>query len=269
VFSLFLAPYIVHGQFNITGNSTSAPNIWVKITSPKANQTVPIGELTIYGTSSDTVNSNCRIYADWNDLKPMQNATGVGSGGSNDYSNWTFTYTQKYHLISEGTNELTSKISCYPNSDNSNITSKYYSLNITGSNNSSPFVPTNGGPAPNSKVLSYHSLLPQYSNEHTNDSNNKNNNGNKIEVPDSNTYIEISNRYTSDDKYNGDKKNTQKIEFHTSSSLTSSKIGKEKNGQNIMNLKGFDLDPNHNELSKYIHNLIKEKLEKISDGLSR
>jgi hypothetical protein len=45
------------------------------------------------------------------------------------YSNWTFTYTDAYHLISEGTNELTSKISCYSNPDN--IT-KYYSINVTG-----------------------------------------------------------------------------------------------------------------------------------------
>ena len=29
-----------------------------------------------------------------------------------DYSTWIFTYTEKNHLISEGTNELTAKLSC-------------------------------------------------------------------------------------------------------------------------------------------------------------
>jgi hypothetical protein len=30
----------------------------------------------------------------------------------NNYSTWIFSYTNKYHLISEGTNELTAKLSC-------------------------------------------------------------------------------------------------------------------------------------------------------------
>ena len=34
------------------------------------------------------------------------------NGGEDDYSRWTFTYTEDYQLIIEGANELTAKISC-------------------------------------------------------------------------------------------------------------------------------------------------------------
>ena len=71
------------------------------------------------------------VFADWNDLKPMQNVTANGPGGATDYSNWTYTYNESYHNITAGINELTSKITCYDN--HSNITSKYYSVNVTGS----------------------------------------------------------------------------------------------------------------------------------------
>jgi hypothetical protein len=70
------------------------------------------------------------VFVDWNDLKPMQNVSAKGSGGPNDYSNWTYTYNETYHNITAGINELTSKITCYDNP--SNITSKYYSVNVTG-----------------------------------------------------------------------------------------------------------------------------------------
>ena len=115
--------------------NTTGPKMGVKITSPKANQTVPVGTLTVYGTSSDTPDTNCKVFIDWNNTKPMQNVTGIGPGGLDDYSKWTFTYTQGYHLISEGTNELTSKISCYSNLMK-NVTTKFYSVSINGSTNS-------------------------------------------------------------------------------------------------------------------------------------
>ena len=103
----------------------------VKITSPSKNATVPVGQLIISGVSSDTPITNCMVFADWNDLKPMQNVTAKGPGGANDYSNWTYTYNETYHNITAGINELTSKMICYD--DPSNITSKYYSVNVTAS----------------------------------------------------------------------------------------------------------------------------------------
>jgi hypothetical protein len=177
-----------------TNDTKTSHKIGIKITSPKANQTVPLGELTIYGTSSDTPETNCLVYVDWNDAKPMQNVTGIGSGGPNDYSNWTFTYTQKYYLIAEGNNELTSKISCYTNSGISNMTTKYYSINVTGSSNPTSFtVPTTsdnrGFDNSTTRAISpgYHSVLPQYSNILSNDSSNVRDNASDIRVPKSST----------------------------------------------------------------------------------
>src|SRR5919108_147464 len=104
-------------------------NVGIKITSPVKGQKVPVGELVVSGTSTDDATTDCQAYVDVNDIKPMQNTTAAGVGGQNDYSNWTFTYTSKYHIISEGVNELTAKLSCITNP--ANIT-KYYSVNVTG-----------------------------------------------------------------------------------------------------------------------------------------
>ena len=112
-------------------NVTSPQKLGVKITSPSKNATGPAGQLIINGISSDTDITNCIVSADWNDLKPMQNVTAKGPGGANDYSNWTYTYKETYHNITSGINELTSKITCYD--DPSNITKKYFSVNVSGS----------------------------------------------------------------------------------------------------------------------------------------
>jgi hypothetical protein len=114
----------------------------IKINSPLSGQEVPVGELKISGTSTDTAATDCNVLVDVNDIKPLQNTTATGLGGQDDYSNWTFTYTKEYHLITEGTNELTAKLSCnesYPNNNTavpmSNFTngkSKWYSINVTG-----------------------------------------------------------------------------------------------------------------------------------------
>jgi hypothetical protein len=99
----------------------------IKITSHTQNQTVPANRpLEISGISSDNVNSNCTVYADWNDQKPLQQVNATGPNGANDYSNWTFTYTNSYHTVAEGANELTSKLDCGSGQV------KYYTVNVTG-----------------------------------------------------------------------------------------------------------------------------------------
>jgi hypothetical protein len=108
----------------------------VKITYPNDGETVSVGELTIFGTARyDATNNACTVYADWNNSQPMQKAMPAGLNftefgrNSNDYSSWTFTYTSQYHLISEGTNELTAKLSCDVGPFNS---TKYDSVTVTG-----------------------------------------------------------------------------------------------------------------------------------------
>ncbi len=107
----------------------SPPIIGIKITSQSTGQQVPAGELTISGTSTDNATTDCTVYADWNNTKPFQKAVATGSGGVNDYSTWNYTYTNNYHLIANGTNDLTSKLSCI--SSPTNLT-KFYSVNLIG-----------------------------------------------------------------------------------------------------------------------------------------
>ncbi len=106
--------------------------ISINILSPLSNQQVPVGELTISGTSSDNSTSQCQVYVDWNNQKPYQLATPKGSNGSGDFSSWSYTYTSKYHLIQTGLNDLTSKITCLVPPAGPTVT-KWYSINVTGS----------------------------------------------------------------------------------------------------------------------------------------
>src|SRR5919109_1124370 len=109
----------------------SLPIIGIKITSPIKGQQVPVGELTISGISTDNATTDCTVYADINNLKPFQKAVATGPDGVNDYSTWTFTYTHQYHIITNGTNELTAKLSCFGNP--TNIT-KWNSVSVPGEN---------------------------------------------------------------------------------------------------------------------------------------
>ena len=117
---------------NDNGDSSTTPSdSFVEITSHDDGETVPVGELTIEGTSSDAGDSNCHIYADWNDVYPYQSVEATGGDGSEDYSSWEFTYTDDYETITEGdTNELTVKYYCGSNSDASN--SVYDTVNLIG-----------------------------------------------------------------------------------------------------------------------------------------
>jgi hypothetical protein len=106
------------------------PPLGVKITSHVTGQNVPTGELAITGTSTDTPDKECQVYTDLNDIKPMQKVKATGPGGNNDYSKWTYTYDSAYQLIQNGTNNLTSKITCI-DTPASNFT-KWNSVNVMG-----------------------------------------------------------------------------------------------------------------------------------------
>ncbi len=83
-----------------------APSMGVKILSPVSGKEIPAGTLTIFGISSDSEKSNCRVFVDWNNQKPFQEAAAAGPYGKDDYSSWTFTYSPSYHTIENGLNEL-------------------------------------------------------------------------------------------------------------------------------------------------------------------
>ncbi|HET6800630.1 MAG TPA: hypothetical protein VFH25_08710, partial [Nitrososphaeraceae archaeon] len=53
----------------------------ITISSPEQGQQVPVGQLTISGTSTDNPTTDCQVSVDVNDVKPLQNATATGPGG--------------------------------------------------------------------------------------------------------------------------------------------------------------------------------------------
>ena len=142
--------------------------VGVKINTPTNSVSVPVGDLTIYGASSDNNSTNCQVYADWNDLKPMQIVTANGPNGDADYSKWSYTYNGDYHDIVEGPNELTSKITCYDQVQKA-TSSKSYSINVTGTKAGSEIVNNTGN---QSTVSEDTKILPVKSSSSNNDSSN-------------------------------------------------------------------------------------------------
>jgi len=137
-FTVFISASVSYGA---TGGQGLAPQskidntLGIKIISPTHDKKVPVGDLTILGTSTDNENMNCTVYVDWNNLKPFQKAIATGPYGKNDYSSWTFTYTESYHKLTNGTNNLTSKLECQKGGT---VTTKWNSINVTGIASATP-----------------------------------------------------------------------------------------------------------------------------------
>jgi hypothetical protein len=112
-----------------TSTKTVPPSVGVKILSPVSGKDIPVGNLTIFGVSTDNEKSDCTVFVDWNNEKPFQEAKAAGPYGNDDYSSWTFTYSPSYHTIENGINDLTSKLECL---ENSKVTTKWHSINVTG-----------------------------------------------------------------------------------------------------------------------------------------
>jgi hypothetical protein len=119
-------------SLDFSGPLDDIPSPTVQITSLQKGQQVPVGELIVEGISSDNGESDCQVYADVNDIIPMRNVTATGnSTEGDDFSKWTFTYSQLYQTIKQGANELTAKISCFASNDPTPL-SEWDTVNITG-----------------------------------------------------------------------------------------------------------------------------------------
>ena len=101
----------------------------IDITSPNNYDHVPMGDLSVHGTSSDDAASFCEVGVILNKDTPYQNATALGEGGQDDYSEWSYTITPSYTNIEEGLNEIASRIVCYENGVNA---SSWSTVNVTG-----------------------------------------------------------------------------------------------------------------------------------------
>jgi hypothetical protein len=125
-----------YGQMMLSGQQ-DMPSMGVKITSPSDNQKVPIGDNTdfkVTGSSTDTTNTDCKVSVILNNVKPYQKAEPTGPGGSDDYSTWNFVLTPSYNAtLKEGTNKITSKLSCpNPNENSSSALATHYSVFFAG-----------------------------------------------------------------------------------------------------------------------------------------
>ena len=199
LFGIFMVSGVVCN--NAFAQIPSAIGLAVKIDTPVDSTNLPAGDLTIYGTSSDDDTTNCQVYADWNDLKPMQNVSANGPKGISDFSKWSFTYSSNYHNIVEGQNELTSKITCYDSGQNAS--SKSYSINVTGTqavskNSNDTLQQTKGDTVPESNNI----LSVKSNNNNNNDLNNAVQQTNKENI--SNTDTESTNVDTAAESTNVD-----------------------------------------------------------------
>ena len=130
-------PYLVLLIFLCLSYSVSyaiIPNIpdrlSVKISFPPFNHQVPLGELPVFGSSTDNESTNCEVYLDWNNDNAFHQARAAGPGGYSDFSTWIYVYSEKNHLIVNGTNDLTAKMLCSVD-NNFNLT-RYNSIKIIG-----------------------------------------------------------------------------------------------------------------------------------------
>jgi hypothetical protein len=101
----------------------------VKISFPPVNHQVPLGELPVFGISSDDESAECEVYLDWNNDNAFHKARAAGPGDS-DFSTWIYVYNGNNHLIVNGTNDLTAKMVCSVD-NNFNLT-RYNSIKIVG-----------------------------------------------------------------------------------------------------------------------------------------
>jgi len=117
-------------------NSTSKPLV-VKITDPIKGQQIAVGKnLTLSGIAKYNVTANCQVSVIVDSMRPYQKTIPIGQIGVGNYSQWKYALAPTYAgSIKEGINKITAKLLC--NSNPTTLT-KFYSINVTGVNGTSP-----------------------------------------------------------------------------------------------------------------------------------
>jgi len=118
-------------------NSMIKVYAYVNITSPVEGQQIPVGTtLSIKGTSTAANASNhCIVSIIINSIFPYHRVVPAGTNDTKNYTSWQFVGNTSYGMVKLGQNKITSKYSCFPNTDINNTQPnfvKYHSVNITG-----------------------------------------------------------------------------------------------------------------------------------------
>jgi len=116
--------------------STGKPLV-VKITDPIKGQQIAVGKhLTLSGIAKYNLTANCQVSVIVDSMRPYQKTIPIGQIGVSNYSQWKYALSPTYAgSIKEGINKITAKLLC--NSNPTTLT-KFYSINVTGVNGTSP-----------------------------------------------------------------------------------------------------------------------------------
>lgn len=123
-----------------TATSPAPKPFGVRVTSPSDGERIFVNgssyftqygdKLTIEGFAVANEGNNltdCTVSIITNSVFPYQVANGTGPLGDNDFSNWEYEFSNNYAHLKEGSNKITSKVTCQPGNVNA-----YYSVNVTG-----------------------------------------------------------------------------------------------------------------------------------------
>ena len=91
----------------------------------KNGENLSINGFSVYEKNNP---SDCKVFVIVNNVKPYQLTNPTGKAGNGDYSTWQFNFNSFYTPFKEGSNKITSKLTCQPGNTNS-----FYSVNVTGS----------------------------------------------------------------------------------------------------------------------------------------
>ncbi len=87
--------------------------------------------------------SSCVVSVIINNVRPYQLTNATGQAGDSDYSSWIYNFSSAYLPLKEGSNKITSKLTCQPGNINA-----YYSVNVTGLNLNDTFSTNTKKPIP-------------------------------------------------------------------------------------------------------------------------